>query len=215
MGSPAWEEGRLESETQHWVTLTRGFWICDHETTQDEYQSVMGFNPSEFTGANHPVETVTWSDAVTYCERLTSRERAAGRIASDEVYRLPTEAEWEYACRAGTTGANYGTLELIAWCFPFAGVPRPRDVMTLEPNPWGLYDMSGNVWEWCSDWYEWFSAEPATDSHGPEQGQYRVIRGGSVNTPERDTRSASRSGEGPGNRGWGQLGFRVVFSSSP
>ncbi|MBM3903475.1 MAG: formylglycine-generating enzyme family protein, partial [Verrucomicrobia bacterium] len=110
MGSPSSEEGRYADEVQHTVTLTQGFWMSDHEVTQSEYQAVMGNNPSVFKGdLNRPVEQVSWDEAVLYCQKLTERERAAGRITAQQAYRLPTEAEWEYAARAGTTGARYGS----------------------------------------------------------------------------------------------------------
>ena len=108
MGSPLSEAGRDSDEAQHTVTLTQGFWMSDHETTQAEYEAMMGDNPSFRKGGSLPVEQVSWDDAVAYCQKLTERERAAGRIAAQQAYRLPTESEWEYAARAGTTGARYG-----------------------------------------------------------------------------------------------------------
>ena len=115
MGSPADEAWRRNDEVQHTVTLTQGFWFSDHEVTQNEYQAVMGSNPSYWNGESLPVEQVSWNDAVAYCQKLTEKERAAGRITAQHAYRLPTEAEWEYAARAGTTGARYGQLDTIAW----------------------------------------------------------------------------------------------------
>ncbi len=214
MGSPIWEDGRDDDETQHEVTLTRGFWISDHETTQAEYESVMGNNPSTFKGSQLPVEMVSWRNAVAYCEQLTAQERAAGRITSDEAYRLPTESEWEYACRAGSTGAYCGDLEAIAWFFPFSSFTT-ADVKSLKPNNWGLYDMSGNVAEWCEDWYGAYPSGPVTDPTGPSSGQYRVFRGGSWNDGESNLRSADRDGGLPDKHDSYSLGLRPVFSSAP
>lgn len=136
----------------HQVTLTKDFYIGVYEVTQDQYEQVVGSNPSKLKGANHPVENVSWKDAVTFCEKLSSlpAERAAGR-----VYRLPTEAEWEYACRAGTTTAySFGDdeqdLGKYVWSIENSG-NTAHAVGEKLPNGWGLYDMHGNVWEWCLD----------------------------------------------------------------
>jgi len=209
MGSPASEEGRDSDEVQHTVTLTKGFWLSDHEVTQSEYQAVMGSNPSEFKGdLNRPVEQVSWDEAVLYCQKLTERERAAGRITAQQAYRLPTEAEWEYAARAGTTGALYGELDTIAWWNGNAG-NQTHPVKQKAPNAWGLYDMIGNVWEWCSDWYGNYPTVSVTDPRGPSSGSVRVRRGGSWLSDARGARSASRWGD-PGDR-YGRLGFRPAL----
>jgi formylglycine-generating enzyme required for sulfatase activity len=211
MGSPANEEG-YTNEVQHAVTLTQGFWLSDHEVTQGEYDAVMGINPSHFKWyPNRPVENVSWEDAVRYCQKLSERERAAGRILADQAYRLPTEAEWEYAARAGTTGARYGELDAIAWYDGNAeGATRP--VKGKQPNGWGLYDMLGNVWEWCSDWHGDYPMDAVTDPIGPSSGSRRVSRGGSWDFVARGARSAVRSGSYPGGRNYNQ-GFRPVLSS--
>jgi len=159
MGSPTNELDRWDGEgPQTAVTISRGFWMGKYEVTQGEYLEVMGSNPSRFTGdTNRPVETVTWYDATNYCGQLTQRERAAGRIAANSLYRLPTEAEWDYACRAGTSTRSsfgddlgYTNLTNYAWYRENRGLTT-HPVGQKLPNPWGLYDMHGNVWEWCQD----------------------------------------------------------------
>ena len=212
MGSPESEEGRYADEVQHTVTLTQGFWMSDHEVTQSEYQAVMGNNPSVFKGdLNRPVETVSWDEAVLYCQKLTERERAAGRITAQQAYRLPTEAEWEYAARAGTTGARYGELDTIAWWNGNAG-NQTHPVKQKAPNAWGLYDMLGNVWEWCSDWSGEYPTGSVTDPTGPNSGSVRVIRGGSWDVGAGRARSAGRDRGVPGSR-FSDLGFRPALSS--
>lgn len=212
MGSPANEEGRFSDEVQHPVTLTQGFWLSDHEVTQGEYWAVMGSNPSNFKGdLNRPVETVSWDEAVLYCQKLTERERAAGRITAQQAYRLPTEAEWEYAARAGTTGARHGELDAIAWWSGNSGY-QTRPVKQKVPNAWGLYDMMGNVWEWCSDRYEAYPTAAVTNPTGPALGSLRVYRGGSWDLVAGTVRSAFRFGLVPGSR-LSLLGFRPALSS--
>ncbi len=211
MGSPSGEEGRSDRELQHTVTLSQGFWLSDHEVTQSEYLSVMGSNPSFFTGdLNRPVETVSWDDAVRYCQKLTEQERAAGLITAQEAYRLPTEAEWEYAARAGTTGVRHGELDAIAWWSGNSG-GQTRPVKQKAPNAWGLYDMIGNVWEWCSDWYGVYPIGSVTDPIGPGSGTDHVDRGGGWGSGAERVRSAYRDGDDPGARM--TLGFRPVLSS--
>ena len=211
MGSPSSEVGRSGGEIQNTVTLTQGFWLSDHEVTQSEYRSVMGFNPSFFKGdLNRPVETVSWDDAVRYCQKLTERERAAGLITAQEAYRLPTEAEWEYAARAGTTEARHGELDAIAWWSGNSG-NQTRPVKQKAPNAWGLYDMIGNVWEWCSDWYGAYPTGNVTDPTGPGSGTDRVDRGGGWGSGAERARSAYRDGDDPGTRF--TLGFRPALSA--
>jgi formylglycine-generating enzyme required for sulfatase activity len=212
MGSPASEEGRFTNEIQRSVTLTQGFWLSDHEVTQEEYQEVMSRNSSRFTGnLNRPVEQVSWFEAVEYCQKLTARERAANRITIHQVYRLPTEAEWEYAARAGTTSARHGDLNLIAWHFSNS-VGETHSVRQKKPNAWGLYDMMGNVWEWCSDWYADYPVGSTIDPMGPSTGSFKLVRGGSWNRVDRNVRSASRSGSEPEIRS-DVIGFRPALSS--
>jgi formylglycine-generating enzyme required for sulfatase activity len=167
------------------VTISRGFWMGKYEVTQGEYESVTGSNPSLFLGdPNRPVERVFWFDATNYCAVLTQRERVAGRIAANSVYRLPTEAEWEYACRARTStrfsngdDPGYTNLTSYAWYFANSG-GTTHAVGQKLPNAWGLYDMHGNVWEWCQDYFDVYPGGIALDPQGPATGGDRVIRGG-------------------------------------
>jgi formylglycine-generating enzyme required for sulfatase activity len=212
MGSPLSETGRDSDEAQHAVTLTQGFWLSDHETTQAVYETVMGNNPSTLRGLNLPVETVSWDDAVAYCKKLTERERVAARITAQQAYRLPTEAEWEYAARAGTTGARYGELDAIAWHAGNSG-SQTHSVKQKAANAWGLHDMLGNVWEWCSDWYGDYPSGSVTDQMGPSSGSARVNRGGSWNDVAWYASSANRSRDFPGYRYNFLLGFSPVLSS--
>ena len=215
------------NEVQHTVTLTRGFWMADHEVTQGEYQAVMGSNPSYFQGyPNRPVENLSWDEAVSYCQKVTNLERAAGRITAQQEYRLPSEAEWEYAARAGTTGARYTayeydvakSLDYIAWHkgnSDYKGLfngPATHPVMGKFPNPWGLYDMMGNVSEWCADWYGDYPTGSVIDPTGPASGSGRVFRGGSAFDVATLVRSARRDpSPAPGYRSFG-LGFRPALS---
>jgi len=211
MGSPPSELERNLDEGGHTVRLTEEFWLSDHEVTQSEYQAVMGNTPSSFTGdLNRPVEQVSWFEALEYCQKLTARERAAGRITAQEAYRLPTEAEWEYAARAGTTGARHGELDAIAW-HGGNSWNQTHPVKQKAANAWGLHDMMGNVWEWCGDWYGNYPTGSLTDPMGPSSGSDRVIRGGSWGGDAGDVRSANRSRINEGHR-LINLGFRPVLS---
>jgi formylglycine-generating enzyme required for sulfatase activity len=198
MGSPESEPGRDKNETQHKVMLTQPFQMGMHEVTQQQYEEVMGSNPSQFKGANNPVENVNWDDAMAYCSKLSS---LPAEVAAGRVYRLPTEAEWEYACRAGTTteysfGDDAKDLVKYAWFDGNSG-KTTHAVGGKLPNVWGLYDMHGNVWEWCSD----------------AEGSYRVRRGGSWSDSARICRSAFRGSSDPSLRG-SNLGFRLALSPS-
>ncbi|MDO4571257.1 MAG: formylglycine-generating enzyme family protein, partial [Planctomycetia bacterium] len=155
MGSPSGEKGRYNDEKQHRVTLTQGFWMLETQVTQRMWQSVMGNNPSKWKGANLPVEQVSWNDCVKFCEKISE--------LSGLKIQLPTEAQWEYACRAGTMGAYAGNLGSMAWYDSNSG-GRTHEVKTKQPNAWGLYDMHGNVWEWCSDWYGEYVESPTSKS---------------------------------------------------
>jgi len=189
MGSPPGEEGRSSGEDQHEVVLTRPFLMGTAPVTQKEYQAVMGTSPSRFQGGDLPVEKVSWFEAVAFCNTLSRGEglEEAYLIRGTDVrwkgldcpgWRLPTEAEWEYACRAGTTGARYGNLDAIAWHSGNAG-GQTHPVRQKAPNAWGLCDMLGNVWEWCWDWYGTYPGGRVVDPVGPDSGSSRVLRGGS------------------------------------
>jgi len=199
------------------VTISRGFWMGKYEVTQGEYLAVMGSNPSSFPGLSSPVETVSWFNATNYCGKLTQRERAAGRIATNSVYRLPTEAEWEYAGRAWTsTRFSYGDdpgytdLTQYAWYADNSG-GTTHPVGQKLPNPWDLYDMSGNVWEWCLDWYAPYPGGIALDPQGPTTGVNRVFRGASWFGPGYGSRSAQRLSNLP-TITFDNVGFRVVLT---
>ena len=244
MGSPESEAERCGCETQHEVTLTREFWMGKHEVTQGEYLEVMGSNPSVFrngtasfyggSGAivtdesRHPVENVSWDQATNYCSYLTQRELAAGRISGRWRYRLPTEAEWEYACRGGTTsavhygpalrqgmanfqaGAEYDSTNGTQFVFTNTHLGRTTVVESYSPNAFGLYDMHGNVSEWCSDSFGSYPAFPVTDPKGPTTGSARVMRGGGWRDFGKFCRSAYRS-SCPHCSSY-LLGFRVVLA---
>jgi formylglycine-generating enzyme required for sulfatase activity len=231
------EEDSNDDERQHIVTISKDFYLGIYEVTQAEYQTIMGKNPSRFQGdviaerdpntgqvvrrvssSLYPVEQVSWNDAVEFCKKLSElpNERAAGL-----VYRLPTEAEWEYACRAESKtsfcfGDNYDNrLSEYAWFSSPKTHKYTRPVATKKPNPWGLYDMHGNVWEWCSDWYGDYPTSAVVDPVGPATGLTRVCRGGSFVNPQEECRSACRGGEGslPHDTPF-DLGFRVALSST-
>jgi formylglycine-generating enzyme required for sulfatase activity len=231
MGSPRSEVGRADDEDQHEVVLTRDFYLGKHLVTQQQYTAIMGTNPSQFspTGADKdkvggldtqlfPVERVSWEDAVQYCEKLTEKEKSQGRS-----YRLPTEAEWEYACRAGTTTPFSFGKELNgkqANCdgnYPYGTeVKGPRlgrtsPVGSYPANPWGLFDMHGNVRQWCSDYYsKEYDQRSAKDPTGPPQGTIRVLRGGSWDDFPKNCRSAYRDSYSQTPRS-AYCGFRLVL----
>jgi formylglycine-generating enzyme required for sulfatase activity len=207
MGSPENEKGRNEDETQHEVSITKPFYMGKCEVTQEQYEAVMGNNPSRFKGAKNPVEQVTWNDAQEFCRKLSQK--------TGKTVRLPTEAEWEYACRAGTktrfySGDNDSDLDGVAWYGPNSG-GKTNPVGGKKPNAWGLYDMHGNVWEWCQDWYGSYPKESVQDPEGPGNGGSRVVRGGAWSNNPGYCRSAGRSGSHPDDRGI-NFGFRVVRS---
>ena len=219
MGSPTDEVDRLDTEgPQTQVTISQGFWMSKYETTQEEFLAVMGTNPSCCSkGDANPVERFWWNEATNYCGRLTVRERAAGRLPTGYAYRLPTEAEWEYACRAGTTtrfnfgdDLSYTQLSDYAWYSSNSG-GTSQPVGLKQPNAWGLYDMHGNVWEWCLDWYGTYPGGSVTDPRGLTTGLDRVFRGGSRNCDAGLCRSAIRSSYLPNIR-FDDVGFRPVLA---
>ena len=201
------------------VTITHDFWIGKYEVTQAEFAAVMGRNPSHFTGdSNRPVEKVSFLDASNYCATVTLRERAARRLPADYEYRLPTEAEWEYACRAGSTnlfhfGDDASVAEQYAWTAENCEAAT-HPVGLKQPNAWGLYDTHGNVWEWCQDWFEPYPAKPVTDPAGPATSKYKVFKGGGWNQDAEYARASSRFMMSPLN-GIHFVGFRVVLAPSP
>ena len=199
MGSPTSEEGRYDWEKQHRVTLTKGFWMMETEVTQKQWKAVMGNNPSRFKGVNLPVEHVSWNDCQEFCTKCTKLGLPV---------QLPTEAQWEYACRAGTKGAFAGPIDDMAWYSSNSG-SKTHPVGTKKANAWGLCDMHGNVWEWCADWNGDYPSGSVADPTGPSSGSDRVYRGGDWSYCAQLCRSACRRCDGPGYRGF-NLGFRVV-----
>jgi len=205
MGSPASEKDRDDDETQHLVRITKAFYLGAYEVTQPGYEAVAGNARSSFKGARNPAEMISWNDAVAFCHK-------ASHLSGRRV-RLPTEAEWEYACRAGTgtrfhSGTRDTDLNPVGWYRSNSG-GKTHPIAAKKPNAWGLYDMHGNVWEWCSDWYGKYNAGVQVDPKGVANGRDRVLRGGSwLDTPWY-CRCAIRLGRTPGFRG-DYLGFRVA-----
>ncbi|MFB8798852.1 MAG: bifunctional serine/threonine-protein kinase/formylglycine-generating enzyme family protein [Microcoleus sp.] len=219
MGSPSTEAGRSSDEGPQRTVTVAPFFMGKYEVTQAQYQAVMGNNPSSFKGAKRPVENATWDEAVEFCRKLTQK--------TGKSYRLPSEAEWEYACRAGTTTPFYFgdtiTPDLVNYDgnYPYGAAPKglyrqqTTDVGSFPPNSFGLYDMHGNVWEWCSDkWHDNYSGAP-TDGSSWETGgsEYRVLRGGSWANHAVHCRSAGRTWASAGDRS-SDIGFRVALVSA-
>ena len=207
MGSPNSENGRQDDEAQHRVTLTKGFWLGKYEVTQKQWKSVMGNNPSRFKGDDLPVEQVSWGDCQEFILKVNAQLNCGAR--------LPTEAEWEYACRAGTTGSYVGSsLGGVGWYWNNSnsgGERKTHPVGQKRPNPWGFYDMQGNVQEWCNDWFGAYPSGSVTDPEGAPSGAARVHRGGSVFVSFRECRPAERVSFRP-DRGYCHLGFRLCCS---
>lgn len=234
MGSPADEEHRGADETPHPVTIRRPFYLGVHEVTQGQYEKLMGKNPSFFakTGrgkqrvgeadtSNYPVDNVSWDDATAFCVKLGTLR---GARAAGYTYRLPTEAEWEYACRAGTKTATHYGAQMDSGQANFNGLSpygtmiggpfyrRTTNVGENRPNAFGLYDMHGNVQEWCSDWYaaDYYAKSPEMDPPGPAKGTERVLRGGGWAHSGKACRSAVRNHLAPDRASYSS-GFRVVL----
>lgn len=203
MGSPPREKHRETQEVQHPVTLTRGFYLSSHLVTQTLYRKVMRKNPSEFGKDKHPVTNVSWDDAHRFMEKVSKRDGYS--------YRLPTEAEWEYACRAGTTSAYFWGDTISDKQANCDENFSATDVDTFLPNAFGVHDMHGNAWEWCSDWYGEYSKKAQVDPTGPKEGTSRVVRGGSYGYTPEYVRSAIRNMGPPDYRG-NVLSFRVAMT---
>ena len=205
MGSTS-SDGDPDEQPVHTVRITKGFWLGKTEVTQGLWQAVMGSNPSKFNyGDNYPADSVSWDDCQAFITKLNL-------MAGGNPFRLPTEAEWEYACRAGTTGERYGDLDSIAWYESNSGgVTHP--VGQKQPNAFGLFDILGNVYEFCQDWYGPYAAGYQTDPTGAASGMYRVDRGGAYVYPARFERSAYRDGFEPGSRNIA-LGLRLAANSA-
>lgn len=212
-GSPADEPFRDKAEDPRThIILTKGFWLGRTEVTQAQYESLMQTNPSTFTavGSNAPVEEVSWLDAMEFCRVLTDREKAAGRLPDRYEFTLPTEAQWEYAYRAGTTGSYPGNPEEMEWYDKNSGATT-HPVALKQPNPWGFYDMSGNVLEWCFDWYGPYPGGTVNDPVGPARGFFKMARGGSWRNAIQVGRSAARAGGSIGRRDY-TIGFRLALA---
>jgi formylglycine-generating enzyme required for sulfatase activity len=209
MGS---EAGYGNEEPVHEVTISKPFYLGKHEVTQEQWEVVMGNNPSRFKGGDNPVENVSWNDVQAFIKKLNEKEGTTG-------YRLPTEAEWEYAARAGTNttyffGDDEKELSRCAWYYDNSG-KKTHPVGQKYPNVWGLYDVHGNVWEWVQDRYgeEYYAKSPGADPQGPSRGSRRVFRGGSWYDAAMFCRSTSRDYGSPGDR-YERNGFRLAFSPS-
>jgi formylglycine-generating enzyme required for sulfatase activity len=210
MGSPADETGHQADETQHKVTISRGFWLGKTEVTQAQWIAVMDSNLSFFSGSIKPVDLVSWDDVQYFLAALN-----AGKSAIGGPYRLPTESEWEYAYRAGTTARFYWgeddppmAIGDYAW-YNGNSSSMTHDVGEKLFNAWGLYEMSGNVWEWCQDWIDAYPAGPVTDPQGPHSGTDRVLRGGSWADVPANCRAALRLLNAPDFR-YDYIGFRLL-----
>ncbi len=220
MGSPPDEPERQDDEGRHLVTLTRGYYMGTHPVTQAQWRAVVGDEPSCFRGDDRPVEGVSWEECREFCRKLARKDGLG--LEANCPYRLPTEAEWEHACRAGVsapfhTGHTLSPKEANYHANYSPGVgpggKRPQETTpagAFPPNALGLHDMHGNVFEWCSDWYAAYPTGPVTDPAGPPHGNVRVLRGGSWHSLVRRCRSACRGWGAPGYRG-SDVGCRVCF----
>jgi formylglycine-generating enzyme required for sulfatase activity len=230
MGSPETEKKRSQDEVPHEVTLTKGFYLGKYEVTQRQWMNIMNTNPSEIQRANLPVSSVSWEEAVKFCVKLSGIERRAGRLPDNMSYHLPTEAQWEYACRAGTKTTYSWGDNLSPWNSHY-NAKEPKEVGSFPSNPWGFYDMHGNVGEWCYDWKSEYPSTAVKDPAGPaeppqgaviylsgvsvQMDPFRICRGGSflfnIKSDSSPFRSASRSWWYPSSTPISQTGFRVAL----
>ncbi len=204
--------GDSNSTPWHFVTLTKPFWIGKYEVTQEQYSRVVGNNPSNIVVAKRPVNQVTWEEAAYFCLVLTVTENTSGRLPDGYVYRLPTEAEWEYCSRAGSMSEYAHNIKAVAW---HAGNSKGRAhaVGLKEANAWGLYDMLGNIAEWCDDRDGAYSSAGTTDPRGPASGTFRIVRGGSWDNAEEVCNHTYRFSYDPGSSNF-ITGFRVVLAAA-
>lgn len=209
LGSPGVEPSRGADEGPvTMVVLSRGYWMGKTEVTQRQWHAIMGTWPSRFQGDNLPVEQVSWDEAMEFARRITSRERAAGRLPTGYVYSLPGEAQWEHAARGGATGVFDSNVDDVAWHDQNSAHTQP--VATKGANSYGLHDMLGNVWEWCRDWYGPYPGGSSVDYTGPENGFAKTSRGGSWWAGPRGARPSNRYRDAPSNRN-DDLGFRLAL----
>jgi formylglycine-generating enzyme required for sulfatase activity len=199
---------RGNGDSAHQVILTKGFYLGKFEVTQEQYEKVMGKNPSQFKGDKLPVEKVSWNDAVEFCDELNKKER----IPRGWEFALPTEAQWEYACRAGTTTTYSWGNEISPQLANYneSGINKTVEVGSYKANLWGFFDMHGNVREWTADWHGDYPKSSVIDPRGPSNGSSRVYRGGTWDSAGANLRSAYHTGNNPSLR-VNRLGFRVGF----
>jgi len=212
MGS---NDGNSDEKPVRRVRITKGFWMGKFEVTQAQWEQVLGSNPSQFKGLRNPVDNVSWNDCQKFLKKLNQRAEVRSQVQND-AFRLPTEAEWEYACRAGTTtrfysGAADSDLDRVSW-YRGNGGWTTHPVGQKAPNAWGLYDMHGNVLEWCQDWYGTYAGESVTDPVGPMAGSSRVSRGGGWNSRDGGCRVTYRRSNLPHGANI-DVGFRVALPS--
>ncbi|MFX0200975.1 MAG: formylglycine-generating enzyme family protein [Candidatus Hodarchaeota archaeon] len=217
MGSPSSEEDRYDDEGPvHHVKISKPFYMGKFQVTQEQYKAIIGTNPSGFSGSKLPVENISWDDAVEFCDKLSQLSHKEGK-----TYRLPTEAEWEYACRAGSQtrfcfGDDVCSLDAYGW-YADNSDDQTHPIGQKRPNAFGVYDMHGNVYEWCEDWYDrdYYSVSPVMDPKGRSGDMSGVLRGGSWHNSPRFCRSAHRDWHSsPPYRRGKNFGFRVVLLDS-
>ncbi len=226
MGSPPGEPYRRSWENQHKVTISEGFWLGKYEVTQKEWQALGMKNQSYFKGPRNPAENLSWFQAVEFCRKLTTHAKESGELPADHVFRLPTEAEWEYACRAGVDSATAFGDSMSSRQANFDGKypcgkarkgpyqQRTMPVGFYAPNPWGLHDMHGNIWEWCHDFFTDLSKVGQVNPWGPRSGRYRVAKGGGWLYHGWECRSTSRCAMMPSVNYNIGIGFRVALGRS-